>query len=234
MKQQSFEIALHKWSPWLNSVTKARKTFSKSGLDHPSLDKMKKAARSALKRLKFPQCTLLEVYWLACIFSDYATETGFKFEELKLPDWFPLPYGFKDEENIDKHFLDLKGGRIKPPVIWEVADVTFWQTKDPMFRFTGHLPDYILNTDFIIVLPPFHPVRKYVSMGRPRKLSPNGELPLAHPSMKLKEPAKKPQGAPAVPVNPVICPHCGGASLMLDKEDGLLMCLLCGRSMPLN
>lgn len=233
MNQQSFERALHKWEPWLNSIKSARKEFSSSDL-HPPLEEMRSAAKKALKELQFPECTLLEVYWLCCVFSDYDTETGFKFEELKLPDWFPLPFGFKKEEQLNKQVLDLKGGRIKPPIIWDEADVNFWQMSDPIFQITGDIPDYILNTDFIVLLPPDHPVHAYVSKGRPRKTSPDGELRMPHLDMKPEELIKESQLIPAAPLPRPKCNHCGSLSLMWDNQQEKFKCLLCSRTTPLH
>lgn len=231
MNQQSFERALHKWEPWLNSIKSARKEFSSSDL-HPPLEEMRSAAKKALKELQFPECTLLEVYWLCCVFSDYDTETGFKFEELKLPDWFPLPYGFKDEERLNKQVLDLKGGRIKPPIIWDEADVNFWQMSDPIFQITGDIPDYIVNTDLMVILQKDHPIHQYVSNGRPRKTSSNGELLMKHLNMKPEELIKVAHSIPAVIAPKPTCVHCGKASLMWDNEIKLYKCLLCARTTP--
>jgi hypothetical protein len=235
MKQKSFERALHNWEPWLKSIVYARKLFPGTR-PHPALSKMKDTAWETLAKLGFPECTLMQCYWLACVFSDYDTENGFRFEELKLPGWFPLPFGFRDEEFINKKFLDLKGGRIQPPVVWDEADLKFWRERYPLSRATGAVPQYVLNTDFMMVLSPLHPVRQYVSRGRPRRPSLNGEVPIPHQNLKVPLLKDTPHVILPVmltePITPLTCIHCGGHSLMWDKEDKAFKCLLCARTTP--
>ena len=104
----------------------------------------------------------------------------------------------------------------------------FGKSRDPTFLITGHIPDYIPNTDFEMVLPSDHPVHKFVSKGRPRNTSLNGELFMPHLSMKPKELLTEPD---LIPVPPEKCFHCGNTSLIWDEDEELYKCLLCGRTM---
>lgn len=164
-----FERALHCWDRWLHSVAYGRKVlrFQQS---HPSLEEMMNIAKKALTEMKFPSCTLLEVYWLCCVFADYQTVGGFKFDKLVLPDWFPSPFR-RDAAGT----LDFKGKRIYPPVVWDEADRKFWFERDPVIY---NLPPeksremyenypYYPERDFILVLTADHAVRKYIKRGRP-------------------------------------------------------------------
>jgi hypothetical protein len=67
---------------------------------------MRDIAGKTLAELGFPKCTLFELYWLCCVFSDYAEysyyadlpqRSGFKFEKLVLPNWFPFPFVLQTE-----------------------------------------------------------------------------------------------------------------------------------------
>lgn len=184
-----FERALHCWDSWLNSVAYGRKAlqFQQS---HPPLEEMMNIAKKALTEMKFPSCTLLEVYWFCCVFADYQTADGFKFDKLVLPDWFPSPFR-RDAFGT----LDFKGRRIYPPQVWDEADVKFWFERLPVVRalpthtigLTGTRPcrnsSAIKATifkncppkDFILVLPADHAVRKYIKRGRPITTIAGGE-----------------------------------------------------------
>jgi hypothetical protein len=144
-------------------------------------------AKKALAEMKFPSCTLLEVYWLCCVFVDYKAEGVFMFDKLVLPEWFPSPFridGFRTP--------NFKAKRIYPPQVWDEADVKFWFERDPAVRaLSGQVVDDIdgtvhyedtsaikekilqnyLNNDFILVLPADHPVREYIERGRPNKVA---------------------------------------------------------------
>lgn len=180
MKQKTFEGVLHRWNLWLDSIAEGRKTLAATQ-SHPSLREMRNTAKKNLAELGFPSCRLLELYWLCCVFADYETKGGFKFDKLVLPAWFPLPFGFNHHEKyLDKRFLDLKGGRIKPPIVWDEADRMFWFMRDPLAqilppeRRAEYFKDYP-NKDFILVLPSDHPIHKLVKRGRPTTTKANGE-----------------------------------------------------------
>ena len=179
-KNLAFERTLHRWPPWLDSIANSRKElrFQQS---RPSLEETISIAKKALKKMDFPSCTLLEVYWLCCVFTDYTTAVGFKFDKLVLPDWFPS--SFKDACGFTMNF---KGRRIYPPVIWNEADRKFWFENNEV---TLYLPQekraeayedfpYYPDKNGILVLPADHPVRKYIKMGRPITTNPYGETML--------------------------------------------------------
>ncbi len=164
-----FEQALHRWQPWLDSIIQGRKLlrFIES---HPPLQEMRNTAKKALDELAFPPCTFFELYWLCCIFADYEAKDCFKFDKLVLPDWFPFPFGFRMDGN-----LDFKGKRIYPPEVWDEADVKFWQESNPLTRITGKPSGGYCDKDFTIVLLPDHPVRKFIKPGRPIKVDKYGQ-----------------------------------------------------------
>ena len=85
-----FERALHRWDRWLDSLANGRKILRFQHL-HPSLEEMRDVAKNMLAKLDFPACTIFELYWLCCVFANYRTAHGFKFDKLVLPDWFPFP-----------------------------------------------------------------------------------------------------------------------------------------------
>lgn len=172
-----FGRALHCWDRWLYSVTYGRKVL-RFRQSYPSLEEMRNVSKKALTEMGFPSCTIFELYWLCCVFADYETPDGFKFDNLVLPDWFPFPFGFK----LDKD-LDFKGKRIDPPEVWNEADRKFWFARDPMLRCLSpkdraarfeNYPD----RDSILVLPADHTVRKYVKRGRPITTKSDGETPI--------------------------------------------------------
>jgi hypothetical protein len=156
------------------------------------LDELRSVAGKSLAEMDFPPCTVLELYWLTCVFADYKTKDGlFEFERLVLPEWFPLPFGFRD----DSH-LEFRGKRIYPPEVWDKADVKFWFERDPLARILSHSvvvgttgihhrrmsparkEEYLKNypdNDSILVLPRDHPVRKLVKKGRPITTNVSGE-----------------------------------------------------------
>jgi len=177
MKWKSFEIALHRWPEWKISITSGRKQLG-AGAPPPGLEAMRGAAQWALAGLGFPECAMMELYWLCCVFSDYdASESGYyKFDLLVLPDWFPLPFGFK--HNPD---LDFEGLRIRPPELWTDADVKFWGRRSPLARMLPkdrieeYLAKWFPDPEIIMVLPADHSVRKRVRPGRPDTDTPSGE-----------------------------------------------------------
>ncbi len=164
-----FEKALHSWHRWLYSIANGRKVL-RLRQAHPSLEEMMGIAKKAITEMEFPSCTLLEVYWLCCVFADYETTSGFKFDKLVLPDWFPSHFR-KDAFWT----FDFKGKRVYPPEIWDEADRRFWFERDPVIY---NLPPekraemyenypYSPERDYILVLPIDHPARKYIKRGRP-------------------------------------------------------------------
>lgn len=216
----------------MDSITNGRTVLREAG-SHPSLQEMRTTADKTLSELNFSQCTLFELYWLCCVFSDYDTADGFKFDELVLPDWFPLPFGFENEEYLylDKKALNLMGGRICPPQVWDEAEVKFWRENNPLTRTTGEPMEWIPNKDWVVVLPPDHPVRQHISHGRPRKPLPSGEVLMPHKAMRKITNADDFEMAKTSPVPkaPKECDHCGGTSLVWDNDDKGYKCILCCR-----
>jgi len=172
-----FEKALHSWKPWLDSILVGRKVL-RIMTSIPSLGEMRHIANQSLKKMGFPACTLFELYWLTCVFSDYDIHYknggGFKFDLLLPPPWFPFPFGFEEDEH-----LVFKGKRIYPPEVWSEADVKFhrkiavtMRAKEP--DRTQYLKRNVPNREEVLVLPSSHPVRRYMR-GRPVKPSVDGE-----------------------------------------------------------
>ena len=248
-----FERALHNWRPWLDSIAYGRKVLA-LGQSYPSLEEMRKIAQETLSNLKFPQCTMLELYWLCCVFARYETKMGFKFEELVIPDWFPLPFGFRNEEYLlakpaspstywrkarrelfyKESRLIRPGRRIMPPTVWNEADKRFWFAGNviaqcsPPERRAEYFQNYP-DSEFILVLPSDHPVRQFVRHGRPRKALPNGEV--VFPPKVICEPTAVEQydAYKGVPIAPKTCTRCGGTILIWENEDKAFKCLFCGR-----
>ena len=165
MNNKSFELALHRWPEWKISIKSGREQLC-TGVTHPSLGKMRGVAQSVLAGLGFPECTMMELYWLCCVLSDYEKGTkgsSFNFHQLVLPDWFPLPFGFRREAE-----LEFEGVRVWPPDVWSEAHAKFWGNKSPLAQGTPDL-------EFAMVLPADHPVRKYVKPGRSLTDTPSGE-----------------------------------------------------------
>ncbi|MFC1935261.1 hypothetical protein ACFLX9_00620 [Chloroflexota bacterium] len=140
----------------------------------PSLQKMREVAQKHLSDLGFLPCTIFELYWLCCVFVDYQSTGGFKFDKLTPPDWFPFPFGFKHEE-----FRCFKGHRIYPPEVWDEADRVFWFNRRPVMPSSQKEWDNDFrefpNREFVILLAPDHPVRKCFKTGRPTTKTPIGE-----------------------------------------------------------
>ena len=181
-KALKFEKALHRWPVWLDSIAKGRKElkFRKS---HPQFEEMISIAKKALAEMNFTTCFLLEVYWLCCVFADYETAAGFKFDKLILPEWFPSNY---PHEEIDGWTFDFVGKRIYPPVIWNEVDRKFWFERDEIIRiYLSVRPEkraetydnypYYPDRYAILMLPADHPVRKFIKMGRPITIKADGE-----------------------------------------------------------
>lgn len=174
MTDKAFERALHSWPLWLNSITSGRKLL-RYRQSRPTLAEMRDVSKKKLAGLGFPICTLFELYWLCCVFADYQTGGCFKFDNLFLPSWFPLPFGFRDEQ-----YYDFRGKRIYPPEIWSEADRRFWFARNPVFRAlppkkrAERYKDFPDN-EFAFVLSDAHPIHKYVKKGRPITTSIHGE-----------------------------------------------------------
>ena len=217
----AFERALHRWDRWLDSIGDGQAAFRLSQ-GYPSLEHMRNIAKKALTELGFPSCTVFELYWLCCVFADYETIRGFKFENLILPDWFPLPIGIDDVMG-----LDFKGKRIIPPEIWYETDKKFWFDRDPILRClspkdkAARFQNYPEDKDFILVLPADHPVRKFVDMGRPITTQANGETMLPH---KVITDATITSENKKVKRNK--CSRCGG-NMLWDAGDNVYKCILC-------
>jgi len=217
-----FERALHCWDRWLDSIADGREVL-RFPQGHPSLEHMRNVAKKALTELGFPSCTVFELYWLCCVFANYETMRGFKFDKLILPDWFPFPFGFEQEMN-----LDFKGKRIIPPEIWNEAYKKFRFTRDPLLRCLppknkeARFQNYP-NDDFILVLPADHTARKYVKRGRPITTQANGVTMLPH-----KVTADATVTGEDKKVKGTKCSWCGG-SMLWDDEDKAYKCISCGR-----
>lgn len=217
-----FERALHSWDRWLDSLVYGHKVL-RIQQGHPSLERMKNIANKTLTELGFPLCLIFELYWLCCVFADYETTHGFKFEKLIFPDWFPFPFGFKLDAS-----LDFKGKRIIPPEIWSESDKKFEFNRAPVFR---HLPSKVRaarfqnypNDEFILVVPADHPVREYIGKGRPDKTQANGETMILHKvitDVTIAGEDKK--------VKRTKCSWCKG-SMLWDDDDNAYKCMSCGR-----
>jgi ribosomal protein S14 len=237
MKQATFERALHQWPPWLDSIAKGRQIL-RLREPRPSLEEMREVAKQFLAtRLDFPECTAFELYWLCCVFADYDSKSDFRFDSLVLPGWFPLPFGFRREEDLA---IDLKVERIKPPTVWNEADRMFWFIREPLTQICP--PEKRLELfkkfpehDFVVVLPSNHPMRDFVSYGRPRNAPPHAEISLPHePLLPVTDTATaaadqfERRHSPRRP--PMKCTRCGGTALW-DRENALYLCILCGREM---
>ena len=170
-KALGFERTLHRWDKWLDSINHGRKVLQLQK-PYPSLQEMRDTAQEILAELGFPHCSLLELYWLCCVFCDYWTKGGFMFEKLIPPDWFPFPYGFEDESSFD-----FRGKRIYPPEVWDQADLESWKEKDPFqYRMASKTPEYYRrNANFTMVLSSDHPVLKLVKKGNPTRTKADGE-----------------------------------------------------------
>ncbi len=193
MKPETFERALHSWDKWLRSVADGRRLLRGRG-DHPRLAEMRSAAQEALTGLGFQTCTIFELYWLCCVFSDHDdlyTKEGkkeFRFGKLILPEWFPLPFGFRDEALLR---LDFRGKRILPCDVWTEADLE-WHTQQAMKLYPsaevtreggivrldqrGPAERAVAGTlaDWAIVLPANHPIHRFVKRGRPTTVGEGG------------------------------------------------------------
>lgn len=173
MKPKTFERALHRWKPWLDSIASGRGVLRAQQAPPPLLV-MREVAQKTLSELDFSPCTLFELYWLCCIFTDYEIKRGFKFDKLILPDWFPLPFGFKVG-----YLYQFKGKRIYPPEVWNETDRLFWFQRDQMAQITPkerraeYFQDYP-NRDFILILSTNHPIHAFVKKGRPITTGLNG------------------------------------------------------------
>lgn len=171
IKEKTFERALHSWDKWRDSIEAGRREFHQSC----SWPEMELAAKKNLNDLGFPSCPVFELYWLCCVFSQYRIkQVGFNFDKIVMPDWFPLPFG-----SPYGWAAALRGKRIYPPMVWESYDFDFsakWQV-----GLTLPPPE-----DFIIVLPAKHPVREFVTRGRPPKKKDDGTTYLETPAKELK------------------------------------------------
>lgn len=221
-KARGFERVLHRFDQWLDSIGEGRRILVASK-SHPSLKGLRDAAKNALTKLRFPPCTIFEIYWLCCMFSDYETEKGFYFEKLTLPDWFPFSHGFKHYD-----WLDLRGKRIYPPEIWNEAKVQLKRERNTFAHYlreperSHFLEEMVPDRDFVIVLPPDHPIRQIFRSGRPIKTKQNGETELPHKRIKIIVTAT------AKVIKPTKCKFCGG-SMLWNEEDKIYKCMLCGR-----
>ncbi len=182
-KALTFERALHSWDRWLYSIVNGRKVL-RSRQPHPSLKEMMNVAKKSLAEMEFPSCILLEVYWLCCVFANYGTKGGFKFDMLVLPDWFPSTFGGNTFSKGDTFgTFNFEGKRIYPPQVWDEADRKFWFEREPVVRYVPPrkraevYKDYPFypNRELILVLPADHPVRKYIKRGRPFTTTTEGE-----------------------------------------------------------
>ncbi len=175
MKVQTFERALHRWQPWLDSISKGKRLFG-SPCSWLTAGKMSDIAKTELVALRFPDGVLLELYWLCCVVTDYMTDRGFMFEKLVLPDWFPSPFG---RYSIER----LRGRRVSPPTIWSEADRKFLFSRDTLVRLAAvALPEKLEelyedwpDRDFTLVLPDDHPIRRCIKSGQPTGTLKGGE-----------------------------------------------------------
>jgi len=186
---------------------------------------MRNTAQQKLEQLAFPFCTIFELYWLCCVFSDYETEGGFYFEKLVLPDWFPFPHGFKHHDDFD-----LRGKRIYPPEVWNEAKVSLMRERNTSADYlrepnrSHFLEEMVPDKDFVIVLPSDHPVHQFVSRGRPTKTTADGETLQPHRAITVA----KMTGGHETAKAPTKCKSCGG-SMFWDDEDKVYKCMSCGR-----
>ncbi len=177
MKPKTFERALHRWKPWLDSIASGRGVL-RTQQSPPPLLVMREVAQKTLSELDFPPCTIFELYWLCCVYTDYDTKENFKFDKLILPDWFPVPFGFKGV-----YHYEFKRKRIFPPNVWNESDRLFWFERDHIVRISSkeNREEYFQDfpdKDFILMLSAGHPIHTFVEKGRPITTKSDGETVL--------------------------------------------------------
>lgn len=221
-----FERALHQFDSWLDSIALGRKSLS-TYKPFPPLNVMREIAEKSLAELSFTHCTIFEIYWLSCVFSNYETKEGFNFSKIILPDWFPFPHGFKHCD-----WLDLRKKRIYPPETWTDAKVQFMRERNTRVHYLResdikpYLERMVPDTDFTIVLSPNHPIRQLFKRGRPVNTF-NGETILPHKSIDSITVGLDMAEYQQI-ITPKTCIHCGG-SMLWDKEENDFKCLACSR-----
>jgi hypothetical protein len=168
-KSHLIERTLHRWGDWNTSVAHGREAIKGHNKEW-SADKYRNIAIKFLSELSFPRSSMLELYWLTCVFSDYQNNGIFYFEKLVLPKWFPLPFGVKFETRFS-----FKSKRIYPPQMWDESDKSFFFEREPHVQYMSdsikneYFQKYPEIDDDVLILPDDHPLRKMVKKGRPNK-----------------------------------------------------------------
>lgn len=173
IKASNFERVLHQWEPWLRAVKDAR---LQSYLDS---DAWWGYAKAVMRKLRFPSKSLLCLYFLSCVFSQYEINGTYCFEDIELPSilfdkfdsfntriagaiWrFIYVFDFLRVRPI-RICPDLMGMRERPlpPAVWNEHDVKFalqWESHHGNFTYVGEREVTTEKNN------PYESLRKYYS-----------------------------------------------------------------------
>jgi len=184
IKQESLEVALHRWEPWIKSVDYAREQSRFLGND---VDKWWLYARKALREMRLPGKPIICIYFISCVHSDYKRGKANIFNDIIIPDFLRDRFfsilkslGQRDEliERLENNH------RIKPlpPQVYNRSDIqrllditegyrsslrVTWVPAPPdgesrTFSPAGSTNEYIrrIHSPGFIMLAPDHPIYK--------------------------------------------------------------------------
>jgi hypothetical protein len=112
------ERALFSWEVWRESII-AEWREGRLGRNSHDLNQLRSCAAARLAVMRLPKCLGLELYWVACVWSDYCLGHPSTYKHIAVPDWIrrlylPLiPTSFSDEPFHE---------RMKPPSVWMASD----------------------------------------------------------------------------------------------------------------
>ena len=153
IKARNFERTLHQWEPWLRAIADARLQ------SYSDADEWWAYAKTIMRKLRFPSKPLLCLYFLSCVFSQYAINGAYCFKNIRLPSilfdkfdrfneriapaiWcFIYVFNFLGIRPI-RLCPDLMGMRERPlpPAVWNEHDVKLalsWESHHSGFTVVG-------------------------------------------------------------------------------------------------
>jgi len=111
-QSQMVELALFRWHRWRNSIVKNWVEW-KDELDKPT-NTLKPVASRELKRIGLPALSILEIYWISCLVSNYNLDYPITYEKIVVP-----------VGSMIKRYEVIPGIRVYPPPVVSGKDLKY-------------------------------------------------------------------------------------------------------------
>ncbi len=179
---QMVERALFKWHKWRNSIINNWVEW-KDKLDEP-ISILKLAADQELKGIGLPALSILEIYWISCLTSNYNIDYPITYGKIVVPAGLPI-----------RGYEIIPGTRVYPPPVINDKDLKF-ESRQFGFSIDTLIALYSESYSFKMLLQSDHELLDVLKRirGRPGIRGKHGPLPRYHDRLAVQCAAFKDTG----------------------------------------